>query len=263
MKLQHTRRLSPLQSGELALGIHLSFLSADLIESCGHLGFDWIFLDAQRTPLNQQLFRDLVRAADISGMFCVVRVPAIEASIIESYLDGGAIGIVAPDVSSAAKARMLVEAVKFIPLGNRGASARSRAANYGLTQSPTEYCREANLSTFTVALIESEEGVRSLDEIMAVPGIDCLAIGSNDLGMSMGTAGGLTDPRVLTAVESAQQRIVRFGKPQMAVVSEADQVPAAVANGALLIAVSDAALLGKAGRSFLDQRSTIKAKRIV
>jgi 2-keto-3-deoxy-L-rhamnonate aldolase RhmA len=261
--LQSTRRPRSLKSGQVALGIHLSFLSPELIEFCGLLGFDWVFLDAQRTLLDPRLFRDLVRAADNTGMFCVVRVPAIDAPMIEGYLDGGAIGIVAPDVSSAAKARILVDAVKFSPEGKRGASARSRAARYGLAQSSAEYCRDANLTTFTVALVESEEGARNLEEIMAVPGIDYLAIGPNDLGMSMGSTGGLTDPKVRAAVDSAQLRIARFGKPQMAVINEADQAPAAAANGALLIAIADASLLGMAGRSFLERRSTAIPQPVV
>jgi len=179
-------------------GVHLSFLSPDLVEFVGTLGFHWLFLDAQRTPLNPMLCRDLVRAADVANLFCIVRVADVSAREIESYLDAGVLGIIAPNVSSAADARALVSAVKFSPEGTRGAAFRSRSARYGLTQSPAEYCAAANHTTFTAALIESKTGLDELESIAAVPGLDYLSIGANDLALSLGISAGAADARYST-----------------------------------------------------------------
>jgi 2-keto-3-deoxy-L-rhamnonate aldolase RhmA len=236
-----------------SFGVHLSFLCPEVIEFCGVLGFEWLFLDAQHTPLNHHLCRELVRAADVAGLFCMVRVPQIDAPVIEGFLDAGVLGIMAPNVSSAVEARALVSAVKFSPVGTRGAAARSRAASYGWTQAAADYVERANQETFTAALIEAQQGIDQLDAIMAVPGIDYIAIGPNDLGLSLGTASGMADPRVRAIVEDAHTRIKAHGKPQVAVVSNADQARAAVAAGATLIAVPDAMLLADAARAFLDK----------
>jgi len=235
-----------------AWGVHLSFFCPELIEVCGLLGFEWIFLDAQHMPLNPHRCRELVRAADVVGLPCVVRVPEIEGPVIEGFLDIGVLGIVAPNVATATDARRLVTAVKFSPHGERGAAANSRSATYGLTSSPADYFRQANERTFTAALIESQMGVENLESIMAVPGLDYIAIGATDLGLSMGIGGGVSDARVRAIVEAARARMIAYGKPQLTVVTDAEQGRMAAAAGAMLIAVPDIALFAAAARSFLE-----------
>lgn len=247
------KRMSALRSmDKAAWGVHVSFPCPEMIEFCGCLGFEWLLLDAQHMPLSHETCRQLVRAADVANLPCVVRVPKIEASVIEGYLDVGVIGILAPNVASVADARALVAAVKFSPEGNRGAAARSRAANYGLTRSPAHYARHSNETTVTAALIETQQGIDNLDAIMTVPGLDYVAIGPNDLGFSLGIRAGMHDARVRELVESAQERIQAQRKPQLTVVSDSHQGRKAAAAGAKLIAVSDAALLASAGSSFLN-----------
>jgi 2-keto-3-deoxy-L-rhamnonate aldolase RhmA len=242
-------------------GLHLSYHSPELIETAGHLGLEWLFLDAQHTPLNPHLARELIRAADVTGLFTLVRVPEINSSVIEGYLDIGARGILGPDVRSPEQARALVAAVKFPPQGNRGAAVRSRAAGYGLTTTPAEYFQRANRATVVAALIESAEAFQQLEDILAVPGIDYFAIGPNDLGLSLrlgvqGLEAGssalqqVEDP-VRELVEQIQNRTIAAGKPLLSVVTNLEQGEAAVAAGAQLIAVSDAALFVDAMRWFL------------
>ena len=238
---------------ETAWGIHLSFLCPEVIEFCGLLGFKWLLLDAEHGSLNHHLSRELVRAADVAGMFCIVRVPEISASVIEGFLDAGAVGILAPNVSTVSQAQALVAAVKFSPEGVRGSAPRSRAANYGLTQSPSDYCRRANEATLAAALIETQQGIDELESIMAVPGLDYIAIGPNDLGLSLGIDGGMADPTVHAIVEGAQARIAAYGKPQISVVVDSDQARKAAAGGTTLIAIPDTVLFADAGRAFLTQ----------
>ena len=238
---------------ETAWGIHLSFLCPEVIEFCGLLGFDWVFLDAEHTPLNPYLCRELVCAADTVGLACLVRVARIDTAIIESYLDAGVLGVLAANVSSAVDAEALVSAVKFSPQGKRGAAAKTRAANYGLTCSPADYYRQANEMTFTVALLESQQGIDNLEAIAAVPGLDYLAIGPNDLGLSLGRDGGMADSVVRRLVEETQDRIRRAGKPQVTVVVNVEQARQAVTAGARLIAVPDTTLFAGAGRLFLQE----------
>jgi 4-hydroxy-2-oxoheptanedioate aldolase len=233
-------------------GVHLSFLCADLVEFVGTLGFRWLFLDAQRTPVNPQSCRELVRAADVAHMFCMVRVTEISAPVIESYLDAGVLGILAPNISSAAQAHALVEAVKYSPQGHRGAAFRSRSARFGLHQSPAEICLAANRDTFTAALVESQRGIEELEAIASVPGLDYVSIGANDLALSLGITAGATDSRVRAMVEDANSRLRVMNKPQIAVVSDVEQARSAIVSGAQWIAVSDAALIATSGRLMLE-----------
>jgi 4-hydroxy-2-oxoheptanedioate aldolase len=240
-----------------AWGIHLSLLCPEAVELFGLLGFEWVLLDAQHMPLDPRLCCELVRAADLACMPCLVRVPDVSPAIVERFLDVGAAGILAPDISSAGQAHALVAAVKFSPEGTRGAAGRSRAAGYGLIESPAEYTWRANRATMTGALIETQAGIDALESIMAVPGLDFVGLGPNDLGLSLGTAAGMADPAIRKIVEAARARIKAYGKPEMTVVSDADAGNAAVSAGARLIAVSDAALLATATREFLHSKPSL------
>jgi len=243
------------QQETVTWGVHLSFHCPQMIEFLGLLGFQWLFLDAEHQPLSHERCRDLVRAADVVGMPCLVRVPEIKPWVIEGYLDAGVIGILAPHVDSAEQARTLVAAVKLGPEGERRTADRSRACDYGLTRSPAEHRAWSNQNIVTVALIESVRGLDALESIMAVPGLDCVAVGPNDLGRSLGIDTGMADSRVRARVHEAEARIKAYGKPHLTVVTDASHARAARASGARLIAVSDAALLEAAGCLFLESVS--------
>lgn len=235
------------------LGVHLSLRVPEVIEHCGLLGFRWVFLDAEHQPLSPENCYPLVTAAQLHGMPCIVRVPRLDAHVIEQFLDAGVLGIALPQVNSAAMARSLINAVKFAPQGTRGAACRSRAANYGLIESPAEYYERANRSVVTVALVESREGVDALDELVTAPGIDYFAIGANDLGLSMGIRAGAEDPQVSAAIATACHSIKQARKPLLAVASTIEQARVAEENGARLIAVPDVALLKISATGFLEK----------
>lgn len=230
------------------LGVHLSFLTPEVVEYCGVLGFRWVFLDAEHQPVTPDNCQRLVCAAQLHGMPCVVRVPRLDVHTIEQFLNVGVLGILLSKVTSAQMVRQLLQAVKFAPEGRRGAASRSRAANYGLIGSPTSYYERVNRSIVTAALIESQEGIDALDEIAATPGLDCLAIGSNDLALSMEIHTATQNANVPATVEAAGTRIRRAGKAQMTVVGSVEEAQAAARAGVRLIAVSDAALLATAAR---------------
>lgn len=67
---------SPLQeklaSGETALGLYVN--SPDMVDLCGHLGFDWFFIDQMWTGHDWGRTEDLIRAGEAAGITPVVRV---------------------------------------------------------------------------------------------------------------------------------------------------------------------------------------------
>jgi 4-hydroxy-2-oxoheptanedioate aldolase len=251
---------------EVVLGVHLSLLNAELVKLCGLLGFKWLFLDAQRTPLTPALSHELVRAADLTGMFCLVRVSYLDVAQIQGFLNAGAAGIIAASISNAADARALVNAVKFPPQGTRGESPRSREGGHDLSNfsgagghatSPAPCCcLEANGATCAAALIESPRGIEHLQDILAVPGLDYIAFGPNDLALSLGAVSS-KDTSVRALLDAAGEQLRAAGKPRIEVVLDAAEGQLAAADGATLIAVPDTALLRAAGSQFLqDMRSS-------
>lgn len=241
-----------LGKGELVYGVALTFPSVEAVEFFGHLGFDWAFIDAEHNSVDLRLCREIVRACELVKMMPVVRVPSCDRSIIVSYLEAGATGIMAPHTRSASEAKNLVNAVKFGPIGERGASARTRVANYGLTQSPAEYYQQANDNTFVIALVEDPQGIQTLDEILSMEYVDAIGIGSNDLSMSMGLPGQPNHPEVRKLIGEACSRIVASDKTLVSIVRDTDDARKARKLGARMIAVPDINLLKEAGGKFLS-----------
>jgi 2-keto-3-deoxy-L-rhamnonate aldolase RhmA len=234
---------------EVAYGVWLSWLNPELVEFYGHLGFDYVVIDGEHLALDRASCLALLRACELTRMTTIVRVPENRPSIILGYLDIGVQGIYVPHVTSDDDARAIVDAVKYSPEGNRGA-AIARSA-FGKPTSPADYFRQANEDTMIVALVEDVEGIRNLDAILSVEGIDVVGVGDNDLSHSMGYTGAKAHPDVRKVVDEAEARI-RSVRVLDAVVSSASEAQAAARLGALMVSLSDGLAVDREFRQYLD-----------
>ncbi len=188
-----------LKAGEVVIGCFVGFPSPEVVELCGHSGYDFVLIDGEHGAISPAAAYPMVLAAEATGTVPIVRVPHNESSVILQFLDIGAAGVMVPQINSAAEAQSVVDAVKYHPLGRRGL-APTRAASYGFGATLTEYTQISNNETLIIAQIENIAGVDKVPEIAAVPGIDVLLIGPSDLAQSMGYPGQLGHPEVLAAI---------------------------------------------------------------
>jgi 2-keto-3-deoxy-L-rhamnonate aldolase RhmA len=79
--------------------------------------------DILRNHVKEKLARDEVVASMAAGITPFVRVPNTDPEHVAAALNGGALGVIAPHVRSAADALRVVTAAKFPPLGGRSATA--------------------------------------------------------------------------------------------------------------------------------------------
>src|SRR6185436_3836034 len=128
----------------------------------------------------------------------LVRVPACDPVWIRQVLDLGAHGVIVPLVQSAADAVRAVTASKYPPSGTRGVGM-TRATGYGLELE--SYIARANEECAVILQIEHIDAVKNIDAILAVPGLDGILIGPNDLSGSMGKLGNTGDPEVVQAMD--------------------------------------------------------------
>src|SRR5262249_37433228 len=63
------------------------------------------------------------------------------------------------------------------------------------------YIERANQSVFVVAQIENREALEAIDDIVAIPGLDSVALGPMDLSASLGLMGQIEHPDVLAAID--------------------------------------------------------------
>src|SRR5919204_261497 len=161
----------------------------------------------------------------------------------------GAQGIVFPHVDDAAQAKRAADACRFPPVGKR--SMGGGLQQLGFASMPIgEAARIVNEETLVVVMIESPQGVANADEIAAVPGIDALLIGTNDLCFEMGIPGQFNDPRVAEAYKRVIAACRKHGKfPGMGGLYTAELLERHIAMGVqLVLSGSDFSLLMQAGR---------------
>ena len=201
-----------LDAGELALGVILrqsrTVDIAPIMKSCG---YDWLFLDLEHNSMDLDTAVQIAVAALGSGIAPVARVPAGQLWMATRFLDGGGLGVVVPHVDTPEEAHRIAQALRYPPLGRRSVAGGLPHLNYervGLA----ETCAAINAATLIVVMLETPTAIANADAIAAVPGIDSLLIGTNDLAMELGIPGGFSDDRIVAAYRSVCEACRAHGK---------------------------------------------------
>jgi 4-hydroxy-2-oxoheptanedioate aldolase len=206
MKLKEKMR-----DGDFCVGPFLKAASPALVEVTGYAGLDFVILDMEHGPLSYEALEHQILAAERVGIAPIVRVETIAESAIIRPLDKGAAGLLVPHVDSGSMAQSVLRFSRFAPQGERGMDIYSRAAQYGHLPK-REYLRKANEDTLLALQIEGLEGMRSLGDILAVPGSDVIFVGPYDLSQSLGVPGEIDHPEVVGTVEKIVEQVRKGGR---------------------------------------------------
>ena len=241
-----------LEKGRVAFGLLIEEPATQMTEIVGLLGFDYLYIDCQHSPMGLESVAQLIKAAELRGLTPLVRVPQNLPEIIMRYLDLGAMGIIVADMDSVDEALKVVKAVKYPPNGIRGLSA-TRVADYGLKGMLSDYVKVANRETMVFGMLESKEGVDRIDEILATEGLDGVSIGTTDLSKSLGVPGQRNDPVVLEAVNKVILAGKKMGKYIAISARKGEKAKQFIDKGFNMITKSLATLVGEAGQQFLEK----------
>lgn len=201
-----------LASGGLAVGIGVRGVrGAEIPRAMKTAGFDYLFIDLEHGATSVETASAISIAALDAGIAPIVRVPHMDLKLATRCLDGGAAGIVVPHVDTPEEARQVIEALRFAPLGRR--SIGGGYAQFGFAPVPAKDAVEAlNAGTLVVAMMETPQAIENVDAIAAVPGIDVLLMGTNDLCLEMGIPGQIDHPKVVAAIDAVVAACRRHGK---------------------------------------------------
>jgi 2-keto-3-deoxy-L-rhamnonate aldolase RhmA len=185
--MRRSKTLARIRAGETVRMCALGHYMPGYVRLAAHFGYDCIWLDMEHRCLSDQDVHSLLQASHLHDVDIMVRPPTLEKTRLYRYLEDGAAGLMIPHVSDAAKARMLVDAVKFPPLGDRGLDGAGLDADYFTNRMDgvEAYLERANDETFLVVQIETPTAVENVEEIAAVDGIDGLFVGPGDLGLRL------------------------------------------------------------------------------
>ncbi|HTH80009.1 MAG TPA: HpcH/HpaI aldolase/citrate lyase family protein [Ramlibacter sp.] len=234
-------------AGRTQYGLWCSMLGPIPTEICAAAGYDWLLLDSEHTPNDPlNLLHQAQAIAAYPGTHAVARVPMghghIGQALLKQYLDIGIQTVLVPMVDTVEQARELVRCVRYPPQGIRG-MASARASGWG--RNP-RYAKEANEQVCLLVQIETREGVKNLDAIAALEGIDGVFIGPADLSAAFGHVGDPWHPEMQEIIADAFKRIQAAGKAVGILTLDEELARKHVAMGATFIALgTDSNLLVK------------------
>jgi 4-hydroxy-2-oxoheptanedioate aldolase len=197
-----------LASGQATFGTWLSLGDVYATRVLARLGFDWLTLDLEHSPVDWSEAATIFAMVADAGCTPLARVPEGSHHYIKRVLDAGAWGIVVPMVETVEQARVAIAAAKYPPLGNRSVGGGMHAMSFAATAG--QYYQQANQEILVVLQTESPRGVENAEAIYAEPGCDAIFIGPNDLRFQMRHQdGSFPSPE---EHEAMVQRVIEIGK---------------------------------------------------
>lgn len=239
-----------LAAGGVVIGGTITASNVDTASIMADAGFDFLWIEGEHSPISLETTRNIIMATKGAKAMPFTRVPVNELWTAKRVLDIGSLGVIFPFTNNPELARRAVAACKYPPVGDRGAGPSMAMLRWPGV--PGGYPKWANDNVMVITIIERKEAVDKIEEIAAVPGIDVLFIGLNDLSYSLGVGGVRDAPEVKAAVKrvmaAAAKHKIPVGGP-----GGAANVKSMIADGYRFIqGPSDLSLLQIATREFFS-----------
>src|ERR1700742_3896235 len=188
-----------LREGQPKLGLFLNSHSPTVAEQLAHSGYDWLLVDTQHGPMGNESLSGMLAGISNGGAKSMVRVGAYsDRAGIQQSLDMGADGVLVPYINTAEEGRQAISCTKYPTAGTRSVYFPQRSMNKaGLLG----YAGAANDNLIVALQVETADCIKNMTEIAAVPGVDILFLGQNDLCMSMGLFEKYKFPDMYTSPE--------------------------------------------------------------
>ena len=246
-KIKTNPVMDKLRSGQPCVGSWLSLCSPAAAEMMAHVGWDWLVVDVQHSPVGFETMVNCFRAIQLGGAVPMARVPWNDTIWIQRTLDAGALGLVVPMVNTAEEAKSAVSNFKFATKGRRSYGG-SRVAPY----IDGDYRSWIDENLAIMVMIETVQAVENAEAILAVKGVVGCFIGPADLALSMGI--DLSDTGPGTEHEAAMMQVLaaakKMGRAAGKHCANSADVSLRIKQGFQFLALSsDAGILGRAARA--------------
>ena len=188
-----------MRAGKPKLGLFVNSHSPTVAEQLAHSGYDWLLVDTQHGPMGFETLSAMLAGISQGGAKSMVRVAGYhDRGGIQQSLDTGADGVLIPYINTADEARQAISCCRYPTAGTRSVYFPQRSMN---KQGLLGYAGAANENVIVALQVETADCIKNIDEIAAVPGVDILFLGQNDLCMSMGLYEKYVFPQMYTSPE--------------------------------------------------------------
>jgi 4-hydroxy-2-oxoheptanedioate aldolase len=177
-------------------------------EAMAYQGWDSLTADMQHGLLDYSDVVRMLAAISARPVVPIVRIPWLDAGIVMKVLDAGALAVICPMINTEEEARRFVSYLRYPPQGTRSSGPIRAQLVHG-----ADYMRRANDMVTGFAMIETKEALENLDAILAVPGLDAIYVGPNDLALSLGVEPRFDpeDSRMVAAIRTILARAKAHG----------------------------------------------------
>ncbi|MEQ1955857.1 HpcH/HpaI aldolase family protein [Mesorhizobium yinganensis] len=181
----------------------------------GHIlksaGCDFVFFDMEHSGFGMETLKSAMRYFEAADLPMMVRVPSQDYHFLARAMDMGAEGLIAPMVSTVEQAQHIINSMKYHPAGTRGVALQIAHDRYR-PGSVADKFDAANKRSAFICLIETADGVKNVDGIAALEGVDCLWVGHFDLSVSLGIPGDFAHPTFTAAMDKIIAAAKKHGK---------------------------------------------------
>src|SRR5688572_15415378 len=201
MFIQENRTKLKLKGGQPAYGVLSTSEDPQLAELFGLAGFDYYMLDAEHGLMDAAQVGNVIRACELTHMTPLVRIGSKDPKLVLQYMDAGMMGVMMPGLETVNEVKMLIDAVKYAPMGKRGMGITRAAAYVAVGDKAVEYINFTNEQTMVIPQFEDPALIDRFEEMISLPGVDAVVIGPRDLSLNMGFPDGPNHPEVQEMID--------------------------------------------------------------
>lgn len=172
-----------------------------LAELFGLAGFDFYMLDAEHGLLDPAQVVNVIRACESVNMTPLVRIGPKDPKLVLQYMDAGMMGVMMPGLESIEDVKMLVDAIKYAPVGKRGMGLTRASGFVAVGPKAVEYINFTNEQTMVIPQFEDAALIDRFEAMITQPEVDAVVIGPRDLSLNMGFAEGPNQPDVQAMID--------------------------------------------------------------
>ena len=167
---------------------------------------DFVIVTAEHNALDVADFLPVRYALAAKGIACLARTHSRDPDDVSKVCDSYD-GVVVPYVEDFEHAKRLAAAAVYRPLKGKALDQVLAGGDWP-SEATRKYVTEIRCpDTVFMPMIESVEGVKNLDLICSIPGVDSVFVGPNDLTVSMGIPNEYDHPDLIAML----QKIIDIG----------------------------------------------------
>lgn len=197
-----------LAAGECSLGSWMQIPNASVAEIMGAAGYDWVALDLEHGAFSLTEMPSICRALELNETLPVARLASGSKTECKQVLDTGIAGLIIPNVENGNQIRNIIDWSNYPTIGTRGVGF-SRANMFG---AKFDEGFSYDNRPLIVAMIESSNGVKNLEEILAEK-VDAIMIGPYDLSCSLGVKADFDSVEFKKCIEEILELCNKFCVP--------------------------------------------------